>query len=150
MRAVDHGAWHRTDHLERDGARDRQWRAFSKGRDFGAWLVPVPRQIGPEIARSWARFLEAGQSPSARLVRAGGPSCACQADDVEAPRAQAMDRIRQETPAPKRAGNRARQQACRASFATASRVLLFEPMPQVYMDSLAEVLAEGLNPAHGR
>jgi hypothetical protein len=39
------GAPHWTDDLERDGRRDRQWCGVSKGRDFGAWLGLVPRQI---------------------------------------------------------------------------------------------------------
>ena len=43
--APDDGAWHRTDHFERHGGRDRHWRVFSKGRDFGAWLGLVPKQI---------------------------------------------------------------------------------------------------------
>jgi len=30
--------------------------AFSKGRDFAAWLGLVPNRCRPEIARSWARY----------------------------------------------------------------------------------------------
>src|SRR6266699_1352779 len=65
MRAADDGAWHWADHLERDGGRDRLMTvpgigpiissamvaaigtgdAFSKGRDFAAWLGLVPKQI---------------------------------------------------------------------------------------------------------
>jgi transposase len=33
------------DHLERDGGRNRHWRCLRKGRDFGAWLGLVPKQI---------------------------------------------------------------------------------------------------------
>ena len=46
MQAADDGARHRANHLERDGGRDRHRRdVFSKGRDFGAWLGLVPKQI---------------------------------------------------------------------------------------------------------
>src|SRR6202167_4110758 len=43
--APDDGARHRADHFERDGGRDRTGDVFSKGRDFGAWLGLVPKQI---------------------------------------------------------------------------------------------------------
>jgi Transposase IS116/IS110/IS902 family len=45
MQAVMRGASHWTDHLERDGRRDRQWCGVLQGRGFGAWLGLVPRHI---------------------------------------------------------------------------------------------------------
>ena len=66
MFAPDDGAWHRTDHFERHGGRDRHWRrdVFSKGRDFGAWLGLVPKQISTgnrtilgKISRRGNRYL---------------------------------------------------------------------------------------------
>jgi transposase len=54
--------------------------------------------------------LEAGQSLSARPVRAGRLGRAGEADDLGTPRAQALDRSRQEAPASKRPGDRACQQ----------------------------------------
>ena len=48
MRAADERARHRADHIQRDGGRDRTGDAFSKGRDFAAWLGLVPRQMSTE------------------------------------------------------------------------------------------------------
>ena len=45
LRAADDRARHWADHLECYGGRDRHGDAFSKGRDFGAWLGLVPKQI---------------------------------------------------------------------------------------------------------
>src|SRR6266404_5543057 len=112
MRAVDDSARHRTDHLERDGCGDRQWRGVLEGERLRrlAWTgtqadldrrPPDPRQD-----------IEARQSLSARIVSAGGLGCADQAEELGALRAQALDRSRQETVAPQRAGDRSRQQAC--------------------------------------
>ena len=83
--------------------------AFSKGRDFGRIGAQADLDRRPHDP---GQNLEAGQSLSARPVRAGGPGRAGEADDVGAPRAQVLDRSRQEAAAPQRAGNRARQQAC--------------------------------------
>ena len=84
---------------------------FSKGRDF-AGLVGV----GSKADLDWRphhprQDIEARQSLPARPVCAGGMGCADQAQDVGAPRAQALDRGRQEATAPQRAGDCARQQA---------------------------------------
>jgi len=64
MFAPDDGAWHRADHFERHGGRDRHWRRISKGRDFGAWLGLVPKQISTgdrtilgKISRRGNRYL---------------------------------------------------------------------------------------------
>ena len=45
MRAADECAWHRLDHLERHVAAIGTGDAFTKGRDFAAWLGLVPKQI---------------------------------------------------------------------------------------------------------
>ena len=84
---------------------------FSKGRDFAAWLGLVPKtdlDRGPHDPR---QDIQARQSLPARPVRAGGMGCADQAEELGAPRAQTLDRGRQEAAAPQRAGDRARQQA---------------------------------------
>jgi hypothetical protein len=39
--------------------------AFSKGRDFAAWLGLVPKQISPSIALSWATYRSAVTATSA-------------------------------------------------------------------------------------
>ncbi len=63
---------------------------FSKGRDFGAWLGLVPRQISTGD-RDPRQDLEARQSLPARPVRAGGLGRADQTKDLGAPWAQALD-----------------------------------------------------------
>ena len=45
MPAADERTRRRTDHLQRHGGRDRQWRYVLQGRDFAAWLGLVPKQI---------------------------------------------------------------------------------------------------------
>jgi transposase len=75
--------------------------AFTKGRDFAAWLGLVPKQISTGDRQS----LPAG------LVRAGGMGCADQAQELAAPRPQAVARGGQEAVASQRPRYRARQQA---------------------------------------
>jgi hypothetical protein len=43
MFAPDDGAWHRADHFERHGGRDRHGGRILQGRDFSAWLGLVPK-----------------------------------------------------------------------------------------------------------
>src|SRR5271169_4189435 len=45
LRAVDERAWHRPDHLQRDGGRDRHWRCVLQRPRLAAWLGLVPKQI---------------------------------------------------------------------------------------------------------
>ena len=45
MRAAGERSRHRTDYLQRYGGRIGNGDAFSKGRDFAAWLGLVPKQI---------------------------------------------------------------------------------------------------------
>ena len=52
---------------------------FSKGRDFGAWLGLVPKQISTGRPHDPRQDIEARQSLSARAVRAGGLGRAGQA-----------------------------------------------------------------------
>src|SRR6516164_9099376 len=84
---------------------------FSKGRDFGAWLGLVPKQISTGD-RTILGKISRRQSLPARSVRAGGMGCAGQDQELGTVRAQILDRSRQEAVAPQRAGDRARQQAC--------------------------------------
>jgi len=85
---------------------------FSKGRDFGAWLGLVPKQISTgdrtilgKISRRGNRYLRVlfVQAAWVVLVRI---------NDWETVRAQILDRSRQKAVAPQRAGDRARQQTC--------------------------------------
>jgi transposase len=46
--------------------------AFSKGRDFGAWLGLVPKQISTGDRDNPRRRIKAWQSLSARTPRSGG------------------------------------------------------------------------------
>jgi len=45
MRTADERAGYRPDHLECHGAAIGTGDAFSKGRDFAAWLGLVPKQL---------------------------------------------------------------------------------------------------------
>ena len=84
---------------------------FSKGRDFAAWLGLVPETDLDRRPHDPGQDIQARQSLPARPVRAGGMGRADQAQELGAPRAQALDRGGQEAAAPQRAGDRARQQA---------------------------------------
>ena len=85
--------------------------AFSKGRDFGAWLGLVPKQMSTgdrtilgSISKRGNRYLRVLFVQAAWVVFD-------QARGMGALRAQIVDRGGQATPAPQRAGDRARQQA---------------------------------------
>ena len=84
---------------------------FAKGRDFAAWLGLVPKQISTgdrtilgKISKRGNRYLRVLFVQAAWVVL-------IKAEELGAPRAQALDRGRQEAAAPQRAGDRARQQA---------------------------------------
>ncbi len=84
MRAADDGARHRTDHLERDGRRDRRSRSILEG----ARLRRLAR-TGAETDLNGDRTIlgkifKAGQSLSARPVRPGGLGRAGEAEDLGA------------------------------------------------------------------
>ena len=79
-RPADDGARHRADHLECDGRRDRQRCCILQGRDFGAWLGLVPKQISTgdrtilgKISRRGNRYLRSlfVQAAWVVLVRVG-------------------------------------------------------------------------------
>ena len=83
----------RTDHLQRHGRRDRDWRQLLQG----SRLCRMARagseanlDRGPHHPR---QNIEAGQSLPARPVRAGGMgrSCKSETDQMARPRAQALD-----------------------------------------------------------
>ena len=84
--------------------------AFSKGRDFAAWLGLVPKTDVDRGPHDPGQDIQARQSLPARPVRAGGLGRADQTQELGAPWAQALDRGRQEAAAPQRAGDCARQQ----------------------------------------
>ena len=84
---------------------------FSKGRDFGAWLGLVPKQISTgdrtilgKISKRGNRYLRALFVQAAWVVLV-------KAKELGALWAQVLDRGRQEATAPQRAGDCARQQA---------------------------------------
>ena len=89
---------HRTDHLQRHGRRDRDWRQLLQGSRL-CRMARVGSEAnldrGPHHPR---QNIEAGQSLPARPVRAGGMgrSCKSETDQMARPRAQALDRGRQE------------------------------------------------------
>src|SRR6266567_4143727 len=78
MFAPDDGAWHRADHFERHGGRDRHWRRILQRPRLrrlartGAQADLDGRPHDPRLN------LEARQSLPARSVRAGGMGCAGQ------------------------------------------------------------------------
>ena len=85
---------------------------FSKGRDFGAWLGLVPKQISTgdrtilgKISKRGNRYLRVLFVQAAWVVLV-------KIKELGTLRAQILDRSRQEAVAPQRAGDRARQQAC--------------------------------------
>ena len=56
VQAVDVGAWHRADHLERDRGGDRQWRGILEGTRLRRRLDWCPDRCRLETARSLARY----------------------------------------------------------------------------------------------
>jgi len=86
--------------------------AFSKGRDFGAWLGLVPKQMSNRRSHDPWQHLEARQSLSTHAVRSGSLGRVGQgrAQAMGALWPQVVDRGSQKTTAPQRAGDCARQQ----------------------------------------
>jgi hypothetical protein len=79
-------AWHRPDHLERRGGRNRHRRCvFSKGRDFASWLGLVPKQISTSDRTILGKI-----SKRNRYLRSLGG--ANQIEERGAARSQALDR----------------------------------------------------------
>ena len=74
--------------------------AFSKGRDFGAWLGLVPRQMSTGGRTILGRISKRGNRYLRVSVRTGGVGCPDQAKELGAPRTQILDRGRQEAAAP--------------------------------------------------
>ena len=84
----------------RDGCRDRQWRCVlqrSRLRCLAGTGAQADLDRRPHDPR---QDIQTRQSLSARPVRAGGLGRADQASELGAPRAQALDRGRQEAAAP--------------------------------------------------
>jgi transposase len=86
--------------------------AFSKGRDFGAWLGLVPKQMSTGDRNDPRQHIEARQSVSTHAVRSGSLGRVGQgrAQAVGALWPQVVDRGSQKTAAPQRTGDCARQQ----------------------------------------
>ena len=74
--------------------------AFSKGRDFAAWLGLVPKQISTGDRTILGKISKRGQQVPARSVRASGVGRADQATELGAAWAEALDRGGQEAAAP--------------------------------------------------
>ena len=70
LRAADERAWHRADHLQRDGGRDRHWRSVLQRPRLRrlAW-VSFRDRCRPGAARSWAG------SPNAAIAIYASCSC---------------------------------------------------------------------------
>ena len=96
MRAVDVGAWHRTDISSAMVAAIGNGTAFSKGREFGAWLGLVPGQMSTGDRTIAGKIWNPRQSLSAGAVRAGGLGRAGEREVLGTPRAQILDRSCQE------------------------------------------------------
>src|SRR5258705_363666 len=112
MFAPDDGAWHRADHFERHGGRDRHWRRIlQRPRLRRLARTGAQTNLDGRPHDPWQN-LQAWQSLPARSVRAGGMGCAGQDKGLGTYRAQILDRSRQEAVAPQRVGDRARQQTC--------------------------------------
>ena len=113
MRTPDERPWHRTDYLQRHGRRDRDRQQLLQ-RSRLCCMARAGSEAnldrGPYHPR---QNIEAGQSLPARPVRAGGMgrSCKSETDQMGRPRAQALDRGRQEAAASQRARHRPCQQA---------------------------------------
>jgi transposase len=85
--------------------------AFSKGRDFGAWLGLVPKTNLDRRSHHPRQDIETRQSLPARSIRSGRMGCTDQAQELGSSRAQAVARGGQEAAASQRPRHRARQQA---------------------------------------
>ncbi len=108
----DGGARHWPDHLERNGGRDRHWRRVLERprlRRLARTGAEADIDRRPHDPR---QDIKARQSLPARAVRASRVGYAGQGKVLRALWPQILDRSRQETIAPQRAGDCARQQAC--------------------------------------
>ena len=84
---------------------------FCKGRDFGAWLGLVPKQISTGDRTILGKISKRGNRYAQHAIRASRSHRPGQARKLGALRPQALDRGRCQTPSPQRPGDRARQQA---------------------------------------
>jgi transposase len=110
LRATDDGARHRSDHLERDGGRDRQRRRVFQGprlRGLARTGAEADVDRRPHDPR---QHIKTWQSLSAHAVRSGrlGRVGQDQARGMGALRAQVVDRGGEAAPAPQCVGDRAR------------------------------------------
>ena len=96
MRAVDDGARHRADHLERDGSRDRQWRRVLQGPRLRCLARTGAETDLDGRSHDPRQHIQARQSLSARPVRPGSLGRVGQgrAKALGALRAQVLDRGR--------------------------------------------------------
>ena len=84
---------------------------FCKGRDFGAWLGLVPKQISTGDRTILGKISKRGNKYLQDAVRASRSRRPAEARQLGALRPQALDRGRSQAASPQRAGDRARQQA---------------------------------------
>ena len=80
-------------------AKSGRGEVFAKGRDFGAWLGTRSQADIDRRPHHPRQDIQARQSLPAGSVRAGGLGRADQDEELGAPRAQALDRSRQEAAA---------------------------------------------------
>ena len=75
---------------------------FSKGRDFAAWLGLVPKQISTGDRTILGSISKRGNRYLRRPICASslGHACEGEPEQMATPRAQALDRSRQEATAP--------------------------------------------------
>ena len=111
LRAADERAWHRPDHLQCDGGRDWPRRSVREGTRLRRLARPRSQADIDRRPHHPGQDIQARQSLPAGSVRAGGLGRADQAEELGAPRAQALDRGGQEAAASQCAGDCARQQA---------------------------------------
>src|SRR6266481_2246601 len=77
--------------------------AFSKGRDFAAWLGLVPRQISTGDRTILGKISKRGNRYLRVLFVQAAWGCADQSQELATPRAQGLDRGSQKATAPQRA-----------------------------------------------
>ena len=99
VRSADERSWHRADHLQRHGRCDRHRRRVFQGARLRR-LARARAQADLHWRSHHSRqHIEAWQSLSARPIRASSLGHACEGE-MARPRAQALDRSRQEATAP--------------------------------------------------
>ena len=92
LRATDERAWHWPDHLQRDGGGNRHGRCVLQGPRLCRLAGIGSKADLDRRPHDPRQDIQARQSLPACPVRAGGMSCADQAEELAAPRPQTLDR----------------------------------------------------------